>query len=504
MEQNRPRTSGLYQSVPSSSRRQSITDVSQGETLSSSDNTTIPSHGNATNLSSVASADDGKNETTDVPGIGGQGGVVYDVNRLKRNLLQETVAAYKQELYVLLQSPTSTESQIAAKLAALVQGSAVRTTTDSNLLDGTWTLAYQSKYTNIDELRSLPQTTFYAPKRAKAKQSTTTTVVRLEPRGRKKNAGPANDSSATETTPPPQTKRQGGKEGLFCRKQWIVQLEAQEDDNAHVIDSVIYAGGLLEKVQRSDVRALTRTSFQLQKSEGSRWYLFRNNKNNSFPNKKHRGTLTQSNVDSRIQRNVRVVYIDNDLAVLSKEDTQPESSRKGEATELSTFLVYTKNPAWIDSKARTQRKVRYALDSFRRRILKRKVGIDKEEAGATYTYPTPQEEVNRILQEINASGNSTSAADTTARARRLRVLKLGDVGSWDDSSDEDDAWDGQADPFVHLTPDERQEMLKTMNVRQINRASNKQLNLSRRERWLERFLIFGRRRRAFFKKPKNK
>ena len=79
-------------------------------------------------------------------GIGGKGGLVYDVNRLKRNLLQETMTAYKEELWDLLAD--GDDGEIVEKLLALVQASPVRTTTDSNLLDNKdeWFLAYRSQY----------------------------------------------------------------------------------------------------------------------------------------------------------------------------------------------------------------------------------------------------------------------------------------------------------------------------------------------------------------------
>ena len=83
-------------------------------------------------------------EQTISEGIGGQGGHVYDVNLFKRNLLQDTMVAYKAELFKLLNSPRSNEQEISDKLSALVEGSPVRTTSDSNLLEGTWALAYST------------------------------------------------------------------------------------------------------------------------------------------------------------------------------------------------------------------------------------------------------------------------------------------------------------------------------------------------------------------------
>lgn len=83
-------------------------------------------------------------------GIGGKGGIVYDVNRLKRNLVQETVRKYKNELLSLLSimphsshqhhysNTPSIQISIEDKIHALIQSNPVSTTTDSNLLEGTW------------------------------------------------------------------------------------------------------------------------------------------------------------------------------------------------------------------------------------------------------------------------------------------------------------------------------------------------------------------------------
>ena len=81
-------------------------------------------------------------ETNNPPEL--KGGHVYDVNLFKRNLLQDTMVAYKAELFKLLNSPRSNEQEISDKLSALVEGSPVRTTSDSNLLEGTWALAYST------------------------------------------------------------------------------------------------------------------------------------------------------------------------------------------------------------------------------------------------------------------------------------------------------------------------------------------------------------------------
>jgi len=82
----------------------------------------------------------------------------YDVNKVKRNFVQEALAGFKWELFSLLNS-TSHES-IDERVQNLVEINPVSTTTDSNLLDGRWHLAYSSvpvKHTSmVVSLENLP------------------------------------------------------------------------------------------------------------------------------------------------------------------------------------------------------------------------------------------------------------------------------------------------------------------------------------------------------------
>jgi len=83
----------------------------------------------------------------EVVGIG-YGGLVYDVNKLKNNLVQKSVRQFKEDLLLLLMGSESGQKEqkrrfnIEEKIAALVSANPVATTTDSNLLEGTWELAF--------------------------------------------------------------------------------------------------------------------------------------------------------------------------------------------------------------------------------------------------------------------------------------------------------------------------------------------------------------------------
>ena len=116
-------------------------------------------------------------QTENAPlGIGGKGGFTYDVNKVKKNLVQESVKQFKHEILSLLEDDStyisaksarvtdrttgknlrvvrdlqSRDEAIEDKIASLVAANPVSTTTDSNLLDGSWRFAYSSN--NAEEI----------------------------------------------------------------------------------------------------------------------------------------------------------------------------------------------------------------------------------------------------------------------------------------------------------------------------------------------------------------
>ena len=52
------------------------------------------------------------------------------------------------------------------------------------------------------------------------------------------------------------------------------------------------------------------------------------------------------------------------------------------------------------------------------------------------------------------------------------VLRLGDL--LNDSSDDSLAWSGEEDPFIHLSATERQELLRSMSIQEIEAARKAQ------------------------------
>jgi hypothetical protein len=446
-------------------------------------------------------------------GIGGLGGLVFDVNKLKRNLLQETVQLYKKDMLALLSHPQTTEQDVTLKLGALVQGSAVRTTTDSNLLDNggfsrsnappsatskrsnfrskgssrsaikrtashandsgnlKWTLAYTSKYTHLDDLLRPPPVE--VRRRRRGDQPTRRSTDPARRAKSNSDLGPPPSSSLS-----PAERRRSGKQSLLSTRFLEFYLEGLAHEQPMTIDTRQYAGGLVSIRTSYRVCGLTRTNLVLQK-ESESWLV--------LGRRVWERRVDPRNPPKRIS--MQLVYLDVDLAVLA--ETTVDTSLAGAATravsgkaQSPVYSVYTKNPAWADAMQRRQRKLRRLAETARRQLLALLLKKMPELDRTVMNWKSPEDEVNRILQELQL--------DTTSK---LKVLKL---GNW--TLTEDDAWDGSADPFVHLSADERQEILKKMKIRDVELAGSVQRSKQRQAQghWLWRLI----RNRGSFKKPR--
>mmetsp|Transcript_687 Transcript_687/g.1439 ORF Transcript_687/g.1439 Transcript_687/m.1439 type:complete len:321 (-) Transcript_687:52-1014(-) len=181
-------------------------------------------------------------------GIGGNDGFVYDVNALKRNLVQESVRGCKQELLALLGDGRQDEvgakdsardgkqnvvaprwrrerdDLIEERLSALVQANPVSTTTDSNLLDGEWSFAFatNSASTILDTSRVLLSKT-------------------------KRPDDIDGDNAATAARGGPWRFRAGKTDNPFRSSTREIYLEnLSGDENAHLIDETRVLGGMFE------------------------------------------------------------------------------------------------------------------------------------------------------------------------------------------------------------------------------------------------------------------
>jgi len=379
----------------------------------------------ATNSSNTSS------NATVTEGIGGDGGVVYDVNRLKRNLLQETMKSYKSDLMKLLNSPSAVEKEITEKLAELVLASPVRTTTDSNLLDGRWCLAYQSKHTTAADLKS-PE-----------------------------SVRPASRRRIQQVKESPASRRRGGKEVLFrCVLRTYCLETLKEDESANVVDESVMLGGFLKRTKTWSVEGLTRKSMLLRPLT-RKLSIFGN-----IAIMKQK--LDPQQLTSDDDEDTLVVYSDVDLCILTKNTGNGAPS---------SFMVFTKNANWLNPTKRLAKCIRFLVATGLRTLLPVKNALlfwrKKKDLS---------EDGNLMLRQID---NSQST---------LRVLKLGD-----DPFAEDNAWESLDDPFIDLSPDERQAALKEMSVRQIAVAGNKRSKKSKLARLRQRL----RGKQTYFKKPKD-
>ena len=383
----------------------------------------------------------------------GIGGVVYNVNRLKRNLLQEAIRDYKEDVLSFIRNSQRTEQEIVDKFSALVQASPVRTTTDSNLLDGTWWLVFESKQSRVDDLLDEERQRLILEAKSQKDRGTTSLAL-----------------TAKETSIPVNARLQntynGSKEHWWKRTTQTYHLEELEkNEDPHVIEETTWAGGLFYKHRRSTVTGLTRRSLRTVAGPPY-WYLF------GFPMFRK---LTEAAAAAKpIPQDVQVIYADVDMCILA-HGAPPDDDKR----DRRSFSVYTKDPEWFVGR------VRRNLQWFGRLLLSILIPFyrsGKKEASRKNAEIIQKQQADSILREVGLNEG------------KLRVLKIGDL-----KDEDDEAWDGLADPFVHLTADERQEMLKRMNMREISRAGNKKLTTSKRQRWFQR--LFRRRKRSF-KGPK--
>lgn len=272
-------------------------------------------------------------------GIGGNDGFVFDVNKLKRNLVQESVRGCKQEILTLLGDGRQVvdskkdgkrqnynmivpkwkkdrDDLIEERLAALVQANPVSTTTDSNLLDGDWEFAFQtnSAKTILDTSRFLLSKT----KRVSSKNS---------------NSSEQGDTNKAVRSGPWRF-RSGKTENPFRTSIRQVFLEnLSDDDDAHIIDRTSMFGGLFQISRRYGVYGLTRTAIDLDLMESeSRCFGF-------VVNRKDRDDFVGTKFGKPLE--IQILYLDSDLCV----------STTGEGLD-GPVHIYVKSDFWATGGAK--------------------------------------------------------------------------------------------------------------------------------------------------------
>jgi len=378
-------------------------------------------------------------------GIGGNDGFVYDVNALKRNLVQESVRGCKQELLVLLGDGSQDEAiaqrfkgkeevvvpprwrrdrddLIEERLSALVQANPVSTTTDSNLLDGEWSFAFttNSASTILDTSRFLLSKT-------------------------KRTDPPASQNVGANR---PWRFRAGKTDNPFRSSTREIYLEnLDSDENAHVVDETRVLGGLFQISRRYDVFGLTRTALDLDLMEReSKLFGFR-------VNGKSRDDFKGTKQGQPLE--IQVLYLDTDLCICTT----------GVGLD-GPLHVYTKNVLWVNGGT------------------KRKVRLIAKMASWLSSMQSPL----RIRQRLI---NVFTRNNEIGPAKVGQSIKAVNIGEFDINEDgttrEDSAWDGPDDPFLHLSPNERMEVLRTMSLQDIYQSAlerKEQNKKQKKKKWV--------------------
>ena len=386
-------------------------------------------------------------------GIGGKDGFVYDVNKLKRNLVQESIRGCKQELLVLLGDGRQSESTISSsssasksnedgkekvvvpprwrrdrddlieeRLAALVQANPVSTTTDSNLLDGEWSFAFAT-----NEASTILDTSRFLLSKTK----------RIE------EDDDVNKKKEATARGGPWSFRAGKTENPFrssTRQIYLENLDIRE--NAHIIDETRVLGGLFQISQRYDVYGLTRTAIDLDlvESESNLFGVCTNNEDKDD----FKGTKKGEPLE------IQIIYLDNDLCICTT------------GLGLSGPLhVYTKSDLWVTGGA------------------KRKLRL----IGKTLSWISQMQSPLRIRQRlVNVFTKNNTKAVLKANPD-LQAINIGEL-----ETNEDQVWDGEDDPFMHLSAGERMEVMKSMTLQDIYQSASERKEQNKQQSRINKYL----------------
>ncbi len=419
-------------------------------------------------------------------GIGGNDGFVYDVNKLKRNLVQESVRGYKQELLVLLGDGRQVvdskkhgkkknnmivpkwkkdrDDLIEERLASLVQNNPVSTTTDSNLLDGDWAFAFQtnSAKTILDTSRFLLSKTKRVSSNNNSDKGNTITTAR---------GGPWRFRSGKTENPFRSSTRQVFLENL------------SDDDDAHIIDSTSMFGGIFKFSRRYGVYGLTRTSIDLDlMSSESKFFGMpvKRKDRDDFIGTKHGSPLE-----------IQVLYLDSDLCVCTT----------GQGLD-GPVHVYTKSDLWATSGAKRKVSCVCKVDDNDTIIICVAESsfffvIQIQQMRLLDSWFISLQSPLRIRQRLSNAYAKVNKKSLNIDGSDLQAINIGEIDITDDGrTAEEPSWDGEDDPFYHLTPGERMEVLRTMSLQDIYKSA-----VNRKEQNQKQKRRFGGSRKGAFKRP---
>lgn len=389
-------------------------------------------------LSFTATRTSAKNEVEsnekdeDFIGIGGLDGFVYDLNPLKRNLVQETQSAYKRELIELLESPyqdlltrSNLENKrpddlIQEKLAVLITANPVSTTTDSNLLDGSWKFVFV--VVNAKQFLQKEVNASFMPK-------------------------------SLSYTKKSRRFSNGKRKGVFRSSTRDVYLEdLRDEEDPYIVDKKIALGGLLEYQNFYKVTKLSRQSLHLTKFKFNlKFKLFeglyflnvrkphKRALRNNFNSKKNEGEVVE-----------HILYLDSDLCIFTVQDFN------------GPLFVIKKTELWENKEGKKGflKSIQSLLSSihspFRIRKLLSKIfrRTDKD---------TP------FLDSLNRQTKSKESRKST----KVSFLPIGEVIT--NLDEEDKAWSCDEDPFMNLdSKDERLKVINKMSIEELEAAGKLQ------------------------------
>ena len=103
----------------------------------------------------------------------------------------------------------------------------------------------------------------------------------------------------------------------------------------------------------------------------------------------------------------------------------------------------------------------------------------------------------RIRQRLSSVLKKVEKRSSDIDSDDLQAINIGELDITDDGfTAEDAAWDGEDDPFYHLTPGERMDVLRTMSLQDIYKSA-----VNRKEQNQKQKRRFGGSRKGAFKRP---
>lgn len=370
-----------------------------------------------------------KNE---IVGIGGKTGYNYDVNKLKSNLVQKSVRQFKQELLMLLigselgnhDMKIIKRKSIEDKIAALVSANPVGTTTDSNLLEGQWEFAFSTN--NAKSI--LEEARFPGIKRADD-------ILDSDDLAAKR--GPWKIARGKIDNP------------LHSLSRSIVLEELDDDESPFLVDLSSFYRGLWTVTREYQVIGLTRKTLQLQPTY----------KTTSLFGTQRSTKLISDDGNTIPIFELQIIYLDSDIMMCMIGGDE------------SNLAIYTKNENWIEARRQNlaSTTLSYLLSFESPLHLRRKLSrvFGRKQKTLSDVGLLSEEEYKELLLRRFTDSEST-----------LTALRLGEYRF----NEEEFAWEGKDDPFVSLSADERQELIKKMSIGEIKKAGYTQKKIAKRRK----------------------